>query len=61
MPSLVYKDMKISIGMFGGNFRVQLRTLDIQLNKDQVAEMVYPIFDAQEKALVTPAQPPKEQ
>lgn len=51
MPSFTFKDLKISVGTFGGNFRIQLRDLDVSLTKDQLAAEVYPIFDAQEKAL----------
>jgi hypothetical protein len=51
MPNLTYKDLKVSVGMFGGDFRIQLRSLDIKLTAEQLAEQVYPVFDAQEKAL----------
>jgi hypothetical protein len=51
MPSLSYQDLNISVS-WGGDFHVQLRTLDEHLTKEQVAELIYPILDAQEKALV---------
>jgi hypothetical protein len=52
MPSLTYQDLKLSIGMFSNKVHVQLRTLDIQLTEDEIAALLYPIFDAEEKALV---------
>jgi DNA-directed RNA polymerase subunit E'/Rpb7 len=52
MPSLQFNDLKVSVGAFGGDFHVQIRTLDIKLTKEQIAEAMYPVFDAQEKALV---------
>ena len=52
MPSLTYQDLTLSIGMFGNKVHVQLRTLDIHLTEDEIAALLYPIFDAEEKALV---------
>jgi hypothetical protein len=51
MPSLTYQDLTLSIGMFSDNVTVKLRSLNIQLTEDQIAALLYPIFDAQEKAL----------
>jgi hypothetical protein len=52
MPKLTYQDLTISVGTFGGDFTVQIRTLNEKLTPVQLAACVYPIFDAQEKALV---------
>lgn len=49
MPSINFNDMKISVGL-SGVFHIQLRGLDEKLTKEQMAEIVYPIFDAKEKA-----------
>lgn len=54
MPAMTYQDMKVSVGAFGGDFRVQLRSLDIKLTKEQVAALLYPIFSEQEKQKGTP-------
>jgi hypothetical protein len=54
MPALTFKDMKLSIGVFGGNVRVQLRTLDKTVTEQELAALIYPVFDAQEKALPQP-------
>jgi hypothetical protein len=51
MPSLSYQDLNINVS-WGGDFHIQLRTLDEHLTKEQVAELIYPVLDAQEKALV---------
>ena len=51
MPSLTYQDLTLSIGMFSNKVHVQLRTLDIHLTEDEIAALLYPIFDAEEKAL----------
>jgi hypothetical protein len=55
MPSLEYKDLKLSIGVFGSDVHVQIRTLDLHMTEQELLEMVYPIFDAKEKTL-TPGQ-----
>lgn len=42
--------MKVSLGMFGDHaVHIQLRSLDEKLTLDQLAAMLYPIFDQQEK------------
>jgi hypothetical protein len=52
MPELSYQDLTLSLGAFGtGDVRVQLRSLDEKLTKEQLMELIYPIFDAKEKAL----------
>ena len=50
MPSLSYQDLKIDVS-WGGDFHIRLRSLDEHLTKEQVAALIYPILDAQEKAL----------
>jgi len=54
MPSLTFKDLKISVGAFGGDFHIQLRSLDVKLTAEQLAEKMYPVFDALEKQLHQP-------
>lgn len=54
MPSFQFQDMKVSVGAFGGDFRIQLRTLDIKITKEQLAALLYPIFSEQEKQKETP-------
>lgn len=49
MPSLKFNDLIISVGL-SGVFHIQLRSLDEKLTKEQMAEILYPIFDAKEKA-----------
>ena len=52
MPSLTYKDLKLSIGIFGGGeVTVQIRTLTTKVTEDQLLALLYPIFDGEEKAL----------
>ena len=53
MPSLSYKDLTLSIGVFSNSVHVQIRRLDQQMTKQQLIEMVYPVFDAAEKELTT--------
>ena len=50
MPKLNYEDMTLSVGAFGGDVTVQLRTLKTKISLDDLAALVYPHFDAQEKA-----------
>lgn len=50
MPSFTFQDMTISVGTFGSHdVHVQLRTLDEKMTLPQLAALLYPIFDAQEK------------
>jgi hypothetical protein len=58
MPSLNYQDLKLSLGVFGGDsVHVQLRSLDIHVTEEQLMAMIYPVFDLQEKALHQPVTP----
>ena len=52
MPKLTYQDMTVSISALGGDFHIQLRTLDEKLSPAQLAALLYPIFDAKEKQKV---------
>jgi hypothetical protein len=53
MADLNFQDMGISIKKFGEHdMTVDLRTLHLVLKPNDVAALLYPIFDAQEKALV---------
>lgn len=55
MPSFQFQDMKVSVGAFGDHdVHVQLRTLDEKLTIQQLAALLYPLFDAQEKQKGTP-------
>jgi hypothetical protein len=57
MPSLSYNDLRIDVSLVG-DFHIRLRTLDLHLNKTQVAELIYPLLDAKEKALCAPLPSP---
>jgi hypothetical protein len=52
MPNLTYEDLTVSVGAFGGDFHIQLRTLDKKVTANQLAAQMYPVFDVEEKALV---------
>jgi hypothetical protein len=56
MPNLDYSDLHISVS-WGGDFHIQLRTLDLHLTKAQIAELIYPLLDAREKAQAPPSTP----
>jgi hypothetical protein len=58
MPSLEYQDLRIDVS-WGGDFHIRLRRLDVHYTKEQIAELIYPLLDAKEKALadVAPAPP----
>ena len=52
MPQFTYKDMKVSVGALGAHdVRIQLRFLDEKLTLERLGEILYPIFDAEEKRL----------
>lgn len=57
MPSLAYKDMKVSVSIFSGDTTVLLRTLTKKLSPEDLAALLYPIFDAEEKASNPPSPP----
>jgi hypothetical protein len=50
MPHFTYQDMTLSVGAFGGDVTVQLRTLKKKISLDDLAALVYPHFDALEKS-----------
>ena len=51
MPNLAYQDLKASIS-FSGKVHIQLRRLDVTLTEQELLAKLYPVFDAEEKALV---------
>jgi hypothetical protein len=49
MPSLTSNDLTISIGLFGKDVHVKIRSLDIHVTEQQLIDMIYPFFDEKEK------------
>lgn len=52
MPKLTYKDMTLAVGMFGGDVTITLRSLQVKMPIADLAALIYPQFDAQEKSEV---------
>lgn len=50
MPKLTFQDMTLSIGPFGGDVTVKVRSLEKKISLNDLAALVYPIFDAEEKS-----------
>ena len=54
MPQLTSGDLTISIGLFGKNVHVHIRTLNMTVTEQQLIDMLYPFFDAKEKSQAPP-------
>lgn len=50
MPQITFKDLTLSIGVFGGDVTVQIRSLKLKMPVQDLAARLYPEFDAEEKA-----------
>jgi hypothetical protein len=50
MPKLTYNDMTLSVSPFGGDVTVAIRSLTKKIALNDLAALVYPTFDAEEKA-----------